>query len=254
MIIHSQLPHIPSAPTNGAIGLDVALRRLPAWAPGRLERVQLSLDAAKRKEGGSFSELEDPLSPFLPGFVRTPPLTNRSASELGIAVKLANDISEASFSSGKKFTDTLIAIQRCSLPSLARLRDKALRSEADANGHQVEYPPPLALRGAVEGIAASVRPLVHLSPTFAAAAAMIAITSLHPFLDGNGRVSRVVFNGLLASTGTSGSYLPLFEIGLVSNGGWLLALRRAQRGDWERLMRYLTAAVDICIDIQQSAD
>jgi len=75
---------------------------------------------------------------------------------------------------------------------------------------------------------------------------MTSLCNLHPFADGNGRLSRIVFNALLTTDGVRTPYVPLYELGRVSRGGFLIASRLAQyRGDWSALASFLTAAADI---------
>jgi len=73
---------------------------------------------------------------------------------------------------------------------------------------------------------------------------MTALCNVHPFGDGNGRVSRLVFNALLRGPDDEGPYIPLHELGRVSRAGFLIAMRLAQyRNEWGMLASFLLEAV-----------
>ncbi|HEY0312314.1 MAG TPA: Fic family protein [Allosphingosinicella sp.] len=145
----------------------------------------------------------------------------------------------------------MLALQSASLQAEAAFRTKPIESHADALGRRSAFVDPLTISKFIERLAESLRPLWVEAPAFAAAAAMTVAAAIHPFMNGNGRMSRILFNQMLQESGLTRSYLPLYEIGLVTGGAWLLALRRAQQqGDWEHMMRYLAQSVILCRRLQ----
>ena len=72
--------------------------------------------------------------------------------------------------------------------------------------------------------------------------ALVAIQAIHPFADGNGRVARVMFHGLLGIH--PDAYLPLHEVAAVTKSAYLLSLREAsyfQR--WESIATFVWRAM-----------
>ena len=64
-------------------------------------------------------------------------------------------------------------------------------------------------------------------PFLTACYAMVSIIAVHPFIDGNGRTARVTFNLILRQILSRSIYIPIYEVAACSDGGWMLALRRA---------------------------
>jgi len=63
---------------------------------------------------------------------------------------------------------------------------------------------------------------------------------LHPFTDGNGRTSRMLFNAVLRRGGFSTcQYIPIKEINYLAYGGHEVRLRyTVATGDWTELLEY----------------
>lgn len=56
---------------------------------------------------------------------------------------------------------------------------------------------------------------------------MIMLIGIHPFVDGNGRTFRTIFNFLIRHSLQKDIYIPIYEAAASSDGGWMIALRRA---------------------------
>lgn len=101
----------------------------------------------------------------------------------------------------------------------------------DLANHLQDWPAPSAIRGAC---------------------AMAAILNAHPFPDGNGRTSRVMFNSFCLGPGFPG-YLPFFEVAAASLGGFEIRLRILEvRGDWEPLLTYVCDVVEFYLETIRS--
>lgn len=75
--------------------------------------------------------------------------------------------------------------------------------------------------------------------------ALVAITALHPFDDGNGRVSRVLFNALLDGV-SSKNYIPIKEIQYASRGGYIIKLRQAWiQKNWNPMAEFLCTSIEL---------
>jgi Fic family protein len=70
---------------------------------------------------------------------------------------------------------------------------------------------------------------------------------MHPFTDGNGRTSRVVFNALLRRGGMlENHYLPIKEINYLTRGGHEVRLRyTVATGDWKEMLEYFVNAAEL---------
>jgi Fic family protein len=126
------------------------------------------------------------------------------------------------------------------------VRGGPVRSLSDDEGRCVVYPPPQVLARGLEELAEAISAGFERQPGLTSIYAMVVICALHPFRNGNGRVSRVWFNWLLARASGKQVYIPLYELGEISDGGWLLALRRAQlHNEWFVIIRYVLTCLQI---------
>lgn len=78
------------------------------------------------------------------------------------------------------------------------------------------------------------------SPLQTAIVALVMISCIHPFMDGNGRVSRVVFHAILRKCGVSEKfYVPLKSFYVRSDFGFEIRLRQTfLSSDWNQITRY----------------
>jgi hypothetical protein len=74
---------------------------------------------------------------------------------------------------------------------------------------------------------------------------MLAFLNCHPYVDGNGRTSKYLFNLVLAKSGISSEYLlPLSTITLGSQGFFAICARRAERQDsFDMILKFLATAI-----------
>jgi hypothetical protein len=78
------------------------------------------------------------------------------------------------------------------------------------------------------------------SPLQTAIVALVMISCIHPFMDGNGRVSRVVFHAILRKYRVSKKfYVPLKNFYAQSDFGFEIRLRQTfLTSDWNQITRY----------------
>ncbi len=76
---------------------------------------------------------------------------------------------------------------------------------------------------------------------------LVIILNIHPFMDGNGRLSRLIFNALIAIIyGENIGYIPLYDFFNRSRGGFQIRLRQVEiQGNWLPLMEYIFTIFDI---------
>ena len=113
-------------------------------------------------------------------------------------------------------------------PGRVGYRDCEVWTAEDTLGNYVRYP---AHQSIVEQLSRLDDFVVRYHKKYCAltaTVAMAAISNLHPFRDGNGRVSRIVFNAIVNRGVRNTVYLPIYELSSLSNCGFLLYLREAQ--------------------------
>jgi hypothetical protein len=126
-----------------------------------------------------------------------------------------------------------------------RLRSGAMQVRNPHADVAILLPDAEVARGQLRVIAGlMVRPR-SASPIVHGAQLMVGVLNAHAFSDGNGRLSRVLFNHVLRQAGApNGGYLPIYSAMLRSQGGFELALREAEiMGRWDALARYLAEAL-----------
>lgn len=87
----------------------------------------------------------------------------------------------------------------------------------------------------------------NLPVTMKAVSALAVFLNVHPFVDGNGRTARALFNAALESaSGSMLGYLPLRAIFDASLGGFEIRLREAETNqNWAPLVEYFTSVFAI---------
>lgn len=92
------------------------------------------------------------------------------------------------------------------------------------------------------------QPKPYPSWIFFATVIMVCISNAHPFTNGNGRVSRMLFNSVLRWGGgmPGDAYIPLYEINEMARGGFELRVREAELGHgWDKLAHYICDVIEI---------
>ena len=174
---------------------------------------------------------------------RTPlELPTRAAAQIQLLSGLSGHASA--------FPETLSELHRLIHGRSQGLRTTGVRSLPDRLGTYVVFPEVEEVRPGLESLHGFILEHVDEQPAFAAAVAMTSICNIHPFEDGNGCLSRIVLNALTRKAHTSAPYLPLHELGRISRGGFLIAMRLAQyRGEWLPLADFLRASVDFVASV-----
>ena len=104
----------------------------------------------------------------------------------------------------------------------------------NATGIQVYFPPANTVSPQIEAIARFIaRSTVQgEDPLLAAIGTLGLLLNCHPFADGNGRVSRALYDHLLHRAG-SREFFPLYPLLFAARRSFDLALREAEiKGDW----------------------
>lgn len=139
-----------------------------------------------------------------------------------------------------EFCAALAYIKRATSPPPSSLRVSRVGTKPDKNGSYVVYPDWRCIVPQLEVIFEHWKRYHISEPGFAAIVVMVALVNLHPFVDGNGRTARVVFNWTLNLARLKPVYLPIYELSALSRCGYLLRLRQAQyHSEWGPLYEFL---------------
>jgi hypothetical protein len=121
----------------------------------------------------------------------------------------------------------------------------------DQSGSFVRFVPESHVPAALEQLRTFVCGYSQRNPAMVAAVLLNGICQIHPFADGNGRVSRVIFNWFMAKSSGVVRYLPLYEIARASSGSFIVKLNRARfQKDWTPLLRYLVGCARLANKLQ----
>ena len=127
-----------------------------------------------------------------------------------------------------------------------RWRKGLVQCLPDRMGYAVRFPHPDQIAGRLEQIFECLRSNYERHPVYAATAALSAISSIHPLTDGNGRLSRVIFNTIIAKRFETDFYLPVYELAHVSNGGFIVSIRNSQYyNKWSDLSAFILNSLRI---------
>jgi hypothetical protein len=126
----------------------------------------------------------------------------------------------------------------------ARIRTSGVGAAPDTKGDTIVFPAAGHVSAALASIGDQVRS-VRSSPLFSATVVLARIVNCHPFLDGNGRVGRILFNSILMNCGLDRkSYIPLYDVFRCTDGGYEIRLRMAETQDkWDDLLCYMSDVV-----------
>lgn len=146
---------------------------------------------------------------------------------------------------GRQFNDFLLLLHACVEPGRTGFRKATVASVPDKEGVGVLYAAPEHIQARLKAIHGHWARHVSTHPGFAATVAMTALMNLHPFMDGNGRVARILFHWTLNRYRLEPVCLPLHELSALSRCGYLVRLRQAQyHGEWEPLLAYLVMVAE----------
>jgi len=226
---------------------DLSGSAICAWAS--------SLEGIRLDELPRYPGLEHRLSEAM--LARTPidRLAPRTPSEIAALPSARRLLSSALSGSPSDFAGALAALHSNICDSQPGLRTCEVRSFPDRRGSHVVFPQAHHIRPGLERLHDFIGNHLASAPGLTAAVAMTSICNLHPFSDGNGRVSRILFNALLGlSAGPTPPYVPLHELGRVSRGGFLIAMRLAQyRGEWMPLAQFLSSTAHVMESIHRAS-
>lgn len=135
-------------------------------------------------------------------------------------------------------------------------RQNKIFTAPDSAGYSWEYADHDSIIPQLTLLYGFLRRTSAISALFSAVVAIVFLNCLHPFMDGNGRISRIIFNMILAQRGLVNScYIPCKEIFLESQFGFVIRIRETfLTGNWENVLTYFCDAVDLCVHLSKPID
>jgi hypothetical protein len=134
---------------------------------------------------------------------------------------------------------------------LASRRSGAFRkadifTQPDRDGARIKFVARNKVRSRVDEILGTINESgCDQQPSLRAIWVMLAFLNCHPYVDGNGRTSKYLFNLVLAKSGISSEYLlPLSTITLGSQVFFAICARRAELQDsFDMILKFLATAI-----------
>lgn len=131
------------------------------------------------------------------------------------------------------------------------LRKHPIYTRADSKGNRVQFPS----HGDVRELLIKLQDYLQANflkyPGLSLVVAFVGVVHAHPFADGNGRTARTFFNLLLFSGFASEHFLPISLAASLSDGGFILKLRRAMMGgEWDQLALFFSDALKLSARLQ----
>jgi Fic/DOC family len=181
---------------------------------------------------------------------------NRVATEEKALLNLHDRIREVLISLDScLFVPTLIAIANSVTGQCAELRKKAVSLGADQAGVYWSFPSADSVRLLLGQLYTDIQSAREHSHIYAAIIGLVNLNCIHPFADGNGRASRILFNALLISGGLLPqiAYIPCKHIYALSNYGYEIRLRQViLKNDWLPIIDYFLNLLELfCVVARQ---
>ena len=124
-----------------------------------------------------------------------------------------------------------------------QLRRRGLRTVPDSHGASIVFPPAEAALARTAAVCAAYTACRGPADLRLAVWVLASLLNAHPCPDGNGRLSRLVFAGVLTRMGVT--HAPVFALGPIihaSDGAFEIAVKRITvQGRWQPLVDLLAA-------------
>jgi hypothetical protein len=181
-------------------------------------------------------------------------LLSRTEIEKYYVSTLAKNLEKARCShSFDQFIECIEAASSHFLKERSTIRTWPVYLAPDVKGHYVEYMNHSVVKDTL--LMAFRTMLDEQAPVlYRASVSYVLLVAAHPFRDGNGRLSRTLFNAILINEGMrEDAYISLKQISYLSRGALAIQLRRAQmRNVWPPVLAGLSGAVILTDYIRRS--
>ncbi len=202
--------------------------------PDRLDFEQIRVDLQK----GSFV---DPVERLIPASLEQP--ADHHVEEAAYSIFLARRHAKLSALIERDEAFEFLREANRSYTGLANPVRDSLMAMVHPDGTRIRFPHPQDSRRIINDVLVFAKANLERSPIMTAVAVYASIIQAHLFIDGNGRLARLMFN-LIACQGRSERYVPLKTIERKIYAQYTLAIRRCVYfGEWPYLLKYFERAV-----------
>jgi hypothetical protein len=224
--------------------------QLRQWRNDELSRMKTLIQTERARNGEAYAELKDDLSwaiALSPAWVER---NEQSLRERPVCGKHRARLRH-SLRSDEAFEALLSSIHGEFEQSIKGWRRSDIFTVADAENRRARFPDYQCVKPGLSELRAFVQLNLERNPLFTALVTWCRIGNLHPFRDGNGRVSRIMFNLIISDGHRHGSYVPLYELGLASDWSLTIGMRRATLlGDWSVVPSKLAICLSLLLAVQ----
>lgn len=173
----------------------------------------------------------------------------RASAEEGAGPLIYGDLSLALRSDEAGcFIQTLVKAASFGIDRRTAIRTGDVSLGADREGQYWAFPRAERLMPLLQDLHSNLKSSRDSSPLLAAIVALVTINCIHPFMDGNGRTSRIVFNAMLVDGGKFDQYgyIPCKQIYAISKYGFEIRLRQIiLKNEWLPLIDYFIELIDL---------
>ncbi|MFJ5484200.1 Fic family protein [Pectobacterium actinidiae] len=127
-----------------------------------------------------------------------------------------------------------------------KIRTKNIRTVPEPDGSYTEYINATMVINELSKLRQFIKTNQTVNPLFCAIVASVSILCIHPLADGNGRLSRFIFNLILERS--SNNYIPLTELCHAARSGYVLSMREAMLfSEWDSAVHFYCACLSLAI-------
>jgi hypothetical protein len=171
-----------------------------------------------------------------------------SRSEVAILKQFERQITTALRADLNSLISVLTDLNSCLRNMPVTLREGRVYTTKDEKGSYWQYPDACCILPIFDDIFRLLRNARTGDALLRATVILALFNCAHPFSDGNGRISRILFNYTLAKSGKvrDSVYIPCSEIFSLSHHGYLIRIRDLSlRNNWEDFIGFFCAVIEV---------
>lgn len=192
----------------------------------------------RKSLGSKYLFLSDDLIDFIPGRIDVPDLgtMEKTLNEFDVYRRLIKrDLLGSNYPG---FANLAMEINASFDVGPGEIRTRSVQIAPDANLVSTLFPPPRECTALLQEVERFLLRNLASHPSVCAMAAYVALIHAHPFVDGNGRTARTMYNLIMFTSGC-GAFLPIMALNQITAGALIIKLRRAYLGgEWQPLQAF----------------